>query len=236
MHRKAAPVLVLFVFLVGNAAAGMVGCGNATGADVNGGAKGDGAPAHQIVFATGEISGAYYRVGAVLASLWSKEVRDTEVVTRPTGGAMANLKMLSNAEADIGLSASNTALRAYNGTPPFQVPASELRAIAALYPEVFHFVARRNSGLRLVSDIRGLRVAVGGRLGGTHLTTRELLEAHGLSADSIRVEYLSFSEAVFAMEAGMVDVAVIGAGVPPPAVQDAAAMTDIRLLSVDPGK
>lgn len=189
-----------------------------------------------LSLATGEISGTYNRVGSMLASLWSHPTENVRVITQATGGSMANLTMLSRGEVDLALAASNSAYRAYSGSPPFRQPVKQLRAVASLYPEVFHFIVTRESPLSRVSEIRGLRVAVGSKLGGTHLTAREVFEAHGIAPEDIQTEYLSFSEAVFALQAGMVDVVVIGAGIPTRAVEDAAAMTDIKLLEVDPEK
>ncbi|NPV70444.1 MAG: TAXI family TRAP transporter solute-binding subunit [Firmicutes bacterium] len=189
-----------------------------------------------LVFATGEISGAYNRVGSVLASLWSRNVESLRVVTRSTGGSMANLTMLSRGEVDVAFAASNSAYRAFAGQAPFKEPVRGLRAVAALYPEVFQFIARKESTARSISDLKGLRVAVGSRSGGTHLTFLELLKAHHLDPEDMQLEYLSFSEAVFAMQANMIDVAVVGAGIPTPAIEDMAAMFDIKLLEVDPDR
>jgi len=188
----------------------------------------------ELSLATGEISGAYNRVGSTLASLWSNHDGGIRVKTRSTGGSVANLTMLAKGEVDLALAASNSAYRAYSGSFPFTEPVKKLRAIAALYPEVFHFLARRDSGLEYISDIRGLRVAMGSRLGGTHLTAWEVFRAHGIGPDDVRPEYLAFSEAIFAMQAGMVDVAVIGAGIPAPAVEDAATIMEVKLLGVRP--
>lgn len=191
---------------------------------------------HDLIFATGEMSGTYTRVGSVLASLWSSALKSVKVTTQSTGGSTANLMMLGRGEVDLALSASNSAYRAYMGIGPFEQPIDRLRAIAALYPEVFHFVVRKDSPFAYISEIKGLRVAVGSRMGGTHLTTREVFQAHGISPEDVRMEYLSFSEAIFALQAGMADVAVIGAGMPTRAVQEAAAMMEIRLLEVEEDK
>ncbi|MGE5542610.1 MAG: TAXI family TRAP transporter solute-binding subunit [Bacillota bacterium] len=226
------------------AAVGVVGSGclpgdRDNGGDVTGNGPGSAEyalPGRSLTIATGEISGAYNRVGSVLAGLWSRGIDSLQVNTRSTGGSMANLTMLSRGEVDLAFAASNSTYRAFAGQAPFKEPVRGLKAIAALYPEVFQFIARRDSPAKSILDLKGLRVAVGSKSGGTHLTFIELLEAHHLRPEDIHIEYLSFSEAVFALQANMVDVAVIGAGIPTPAVEDMAAMFDIKLLAVDVDK
>ncbi len=51
-----------------------------------------------------------------------------------------------------------------------------IRALAALYPEVVHIVARADAGIRTVADLKGKRVVVGDVGSGTEQNARQILE------------------------------------------------------------
>lgn len=63
-----------------------------------------------------------------------------------------------------------------------------------------------------------------------------MLEAHGLTYDDIKPEFMGFGEAVTAMQDKTIDAAIIGAGIPTAAVVDAAATIEITLLQVEQEK
>jgi len=190
--------------------------------------------AEQFSIATGGTAGTYYPIGSAIASVVSKYVPGVKMNAEATGASVANLRMLKAKKVDFIMAASNTAYGAYSGEPPFDKdPVKNLRGIAALYPEVFQFVVRKDSGIKSFYDLRGKKVAVGAPGSGTERTAKLVLAAHGLTYGDIKPQFLSFAEAMTALKDRVVDCAIVGAGVPTPAVIDAAMLIDINLLSVD---
>jgi TRAP transporter TAXI family solute receptor len=188
----------------------------------------------RLSLATGGVTGTYYPIGAAIAKVLSSNVPNLEVTAEATGASVANLKMMRSGDVDLIMGASNTAFAGFTGDEPFNDGAvTNMRAIMALYPEVFQFIVPKDSGLKKVGDVKGKRVVVGAPGSGTERTVKLLLAAYGLEYSDIRPEFLSFGEGVTAMKDKLVDVAVVGAGIPTSAVVDASTSMAIDLLEVD---
>ena len=185
-----------------------------------------------LSIATGGTTGVYFPIGSAIAQAINTH-DDYRINTQSTGGSIANMRMVDNDEVELFLSASNTAYAGLTGDEPFDKPIDHIRAIAALYPETFQFVVRKDSGMETLYDLKGKRIAVGAPGSGTERTGRLMLEAHGITYDDITPEFLGFGEAVTALQDQGIDAAIIGSGIPTAAVVDAAASMDIHLLTVD---
>ncbi|MGE5483612.1 MAG: TAXI family TRAP transporter solute-binding subunit [Ignavibacteriales bacterium] len=242
--RKGVIRLVCALTIVSVLAFVVAGCGQ--GAAPGGGASKPGAqeqpkpaeaPKKKLSMATGGVTGTYYPIGAAIAKVISSKVPGLEVTAEATGASVANLKMMRSGEVDLIMSASNTAFGAYQGQEPFNDGAvKNMRAIMALYPEVFQFVVRQDSGLRSIADLKGKKVVVGAPGSGTERTAQMILAAYGLSYNDIKPEFLSFAEGVTAMKDKLADVVIIGAGIPTSAVVDASSSLPISLISLDEAK
>lgn len=190
---------------------------------------------NSLSIATGGTTGVYYPVGSAIAQAINTD-KNYKVSVQSTGGSIANIRMADSGEVQLFLSASNTSFSAFKGEDPFEKEMDKIKSIASLYPETFQFVVRADSGMETVSDLKGKKVAVGAPGSGTERTGRLMLQAHGISFDDIKVEFLNFGEAVTALQDKSVDAAIIGSGIPTAAVVDAASSMDINLLTVDEAK
>ena len=216
----------------------LTACGgsSAPGGDTNANeSSSSNAPTQSFSIGTGTSTGTYFPVGVGIAKAIS-EGTNYELNAESTGGSIQNLQLLNSGELQLALSASNTAYAAYNGEEPFEQPITKIRAIAALYPEVFQFVVRKDSGIESFEDLAGKKVAMGSPGSGTERTGKLILEAHGLTYDDFKPEFISFSDAVTGLKDKTIDAAIVGAGIPTAAVVDAAASMDIKLLSLDSEK
>lgn len=189
----------------------------------------------RVSVATGGTSGTYYPIGSGITAITTKYVDGVEATAESTGASVANSKMLRDGKIEFILCSASTALSAYSGEgEAFEgKPADNMRGIASLYPEVFQFITLNGSGLEKVSDLKGKRVAVGAAGSGTERIAKILLEAHGVTYDDIDEQFLGFGEAVTALKDRLIDVAIVGSGLPTSAVVDASASLDINLLEVD---
>ena len=72
------------------------------------------------------------------------------------------------------------AYNAYTGVDQFKdKPAKNLRFIASLYPETIQIVARADSGIKTVKDIKGKRLVPGDRGSGTEVDSLNVLGIYG---------------------------------------------------------
>ena len=137
-------------------------------------------------------------------------------------------------KAEIAFSISDSATQAYEGSGPFegQEPMENLRAMAAIYPNVIQLVTTEDSGIKSFTDLKGKRVSVGDRNSGTEINARMIFEAHGMTYDDVKVDYLSFGESIDQIKNGMIDAAVISSGLPNSAVTDLSVTHQVRLIPI----
>ena len=190
----------------------------------------------RFTLATGGVAGTYYPIGGAMANIVTKLVPGIEITAESTGASVANLKMAGQGEVDFLMGASNTTFAAYSGDEPFDKAVKNIRGIAALYPETFQFIVRKDSGIKNIDDLKGKRVVVGAPGSGTERTVKLVLSIYGITYNDLTPEFLSFSEGVTALKDRTIDCAIVGAGIPTAAVIDAAASMDIALLPIDKEK
>lgn len=189
-------------------------------------------PPIALTLATGGQGGAFYALGPVLARFWSEHIPALEVRTEP-GGSGLNVEWLQDARADIAFTQADIAYAAYSrGTDADSRPHLQLRAIAVLWMNTVHVAVPKDSAARTVGDLRGRRVGVTSRGGGTETLARVVLGAYDLTYADITPQFGTFVETVAEMRDGRTDAAFVVAGVPAVAVTDLSRRTDVRLLPI----
>jgi len=147
----------------------------------------------------------------------------------PTAGTGANLQSLQTGEAELAFSVANAVYAAYGGLDAqFRPSASNLRAIAVLYPSSVHVLVPAMSEARTFSDLRG-RVAVGPA--GSGFTGTMLIQQFVTSDRLVVDQTLSLTDVPEALTAGQVDAAVIVAADPVEVVARATA-NGARLIPI----
>jgi hypothetical protein len=155
-------------------------------------------------------------------------------VAQSSSGSVANVKDIAAGRIESGFVQSDVAFWAYSGTEAFEDEGRQgnLRAIANLYPESFHIVVRRDSGIGAVSDLLGKRVALDEVGSGTLVGAQLVLGAFGLTEDTIEVAYLKSDDAIEKLVAGELDAFFLIAGYPAKVIQWANENTEISLVPI----
>jgi TRAP transporter TAXI family solute receptor len=182
---------------------------------------------------TGGTGGIYYPLGGALASRMSLADSTRQFTAEVTGGSVENVNRVIAGQIDLGFSLAVTAFQAYQGSDDVPAPATGLRIVAPLYPNVTHVLVSRSSTAATLSDFRGRRVSVGSAGSGTEQISEQLLALHGLSYDDVDVRYLTFSESAAALRDGAIEGAILSVGYPAAAVLEATTTGDVRLLGID---
>jgi TRAP transporter TAXI family solute receptor len=197
---------------------------------------------------TGGVAGTYYPIGGLIADIISHPpgarpcnrggscgVPGLVGIAQSSNGSVANVNAISSRTLESGFAQSDVAYWAYSGTGIYEgePKVDQLRAIANLYPESLHLVARKDAGIASVEDLVGKRVSLDEPGSGTLVDARIILDAYGISEDDLEAEYVKPSVAVAKMREGELDAFVIVAGYPTASVVEVCATIGCELIPID---
>jgi TRAP transporter TAXI family solute receptor len=198
--------------------------------------------------ATGGTAGTYFPIGGLIANAISNPpgsrtcadggscgVPGVVATAVASNGSVANVSAVATGSAQSGFTQSDVAYWAFNasgiyeGRPKVEV----LRAIANLYPESFHLVARKGAGIKTIKDLKGKRVSLDEPGSGTLVDARLILAAYGLTEKDLKAEYLKSQQAADKLKDNALDAFFSVSGWPLAAIAELAATTGIDLVPID---
>ncbi len=189
-----------------------------------------------ISIATGGTGGAYFPIGAGLADIINKKLVGYNASAEVTAASKVNCIMVNDGKSDIALVLGDTLSYGYKGEKlgGFTKPLTNLRVIANIYANTIQIVARKDSGITKLTDLKGKKVSVGAPGSGTEINARQIFAAAGMSyGDFGRTDYLSFSESADQMKNRAIDVTLMSSGLPNPGIMDIATSQDITLVPIE---
>jgi TRAP transporter TAXI family solute receptor len=176
---------------------------------------------------TGNPGGTFYFLGAGFASLFNKYVPEVRVIAESTAASEENFHYLMRKKIDLALVSINVLEPALEK----KMDLSGIRLVSLGNTSDRHWIVRKDSPVKSVSDFRGRKVVVGPPgSGGLVASKKELYAACGLTFDDFKPAYLSMSESITALKDETVDVGMVGAGYPVASVLDIARQISIRLI------
>ena len=187
-----------------------------------------------FILGTGGTAGTYYALGGDIAALWMKHL-DVDVTPTATAASKANILMINEGEAELAFAQNDTMFYAATGDQEvFNGEKIESFAgIGSLYPEAVQIVVGADTDIKKVGDLKGKNVSIGAVGSGTMYNSLQVLEAAGLGKDDVKAQYLNFAESAEAFQNRQVDALFITAGIPNPAIIEAANKRPIRLLVLE---
>ncbi len=184
---------------------------------------------------TGGTAGTYYPIGGILANAISQPP-NLVLTAVASNGSVANVNSIMGGSLESGFSQADVAYWAFTGTGIWdgRPKAADLRAIANLYPESIHLVARKGAGIKSVADLKGKRVSLDEPGSGTLVDARIILGAWGLKDSDVRAEYLKPNQAGDKMKDGAMDAFFFVGGFPAGAISELATTgSGIELVPID---
>lgn len=197
---------------------------------------------------TGGTGGTYYPMGGLIAQAISNPpgsracdqggscgVPGLVAIAQSANGSVANINAIYSGTLESGFAQSDVAYWAYTGTGIYKDKSkvAKLRAIANLYPESIHLVARKGAGIASVRDLKGKRVSLDEPGSGTLVDARLILEAYGLSEDDVRADYIKPTPAINKIKDGQLDAFFIVAGYPTGSVAELASSAGAELVPIE---
>lgn len=195
------------------------------------------------IMATASTGGTYYPVGVAISTLVKIKLENAHKVGMSavsSAGSGENIRLMRDGEAQFGILQGLFGYYAATGTGPVaeQGPQEFVKSVAALWPNVEHFVvAASKAPTGTMADfaaLKGESVALGARNSGTIGSNNEILKGFGLDiySDFTLVEG-GYGPAAEALQNGQVSGISTPAGVPVSALSQlfASAGDNVRLLT-----
>ncbi|MBD2105994.1 TAXI family TRAP transporter solute-binding subunit [Nodosilinea sp. FACHB-13] len=176
---------------------------------------------YRLVLASGGSTGEYYAFSQAFAQVVARNHPTIAIEVLETDGSLQNMDLLKTNAAQLALVQSDT---------PVQPP---VRAVALLFPELFHLLARTNTNINGVADLRGKRVALMPKGSGSYALFWPLVQHYGLSADTVTVLPMPVDQAHAALATGKVDALFRVITLGNPAVGKLLQTGTTRLIPID---
>jgi len=184
--------------------------------------------------ASGPREGMYYRnMHAFEQHLRNKTIK---ISNYQTDGSVENCNLLQNQSVDVAIVQSNIAAMAFRGQGPFKErgPLSDLRALASLYPEMVHVIVSGKSGITTLEGLKGKRIDIGLPESGSRVDSLRIIETLGYRlSDFTEVREKGIADAIGALKNGTLDGFFVTIHAPARALQDLAALEEIRILPLN---
>jgi TRAP transporter TAXI family solute receptor len=197
---------------------------------------------------TGGTAGTYFPIGGLIANAISNPpgsrtcadggscgVPGVVATAVASNGSVANVNAINSGSMQSGFTQSDVAYWAYNASGIYEgrPKVDTLRAIANLYPESFHLVARKGSGIKSIKDLKGKRMSLDEPGSGTLVDARLILAAYGMTEKDVKAEYLKPQQSADKLKDGALDAFFSVSGWPQGAIAELSATTGIDLVPID---
>jgi TRAP transporter TAXI family solute receptor len=169
---------------------------------------------------TGELNAVYYPVGKAICKVIAPDLRDQSIRCSPetTPGSAYNIGGVESGDLEFGIVQSDVQFAAVRGIGAWNGrPASDLRSVLSLYPELVTVIARAGANIHVFQDLAGKRINVGNLGTGTRVTWEAMAAERG-SKENERLTALNAGEAMSALCSGAIDANFLIVGHPSPLV------------------
>jgi TRAP transporter TAXI family solute receptor len=189
-----------------------------------------------ISIGTGGVTGVYYPTGGAICRLVNKIRKETGIRCSPesTDGSIYNINTIRAGEMEFGVAQSDWQYHAYHGTSKFADKGKfeKLRAVFSVHREPVTIIARDDSGIKNVTDLKGKRVNIGNVGSGMRATWEVMEKALGWTrTDLALASELESSEAGQAVCDNKIDAYFWLVGHPSALTQASLATCDAHLVN-----
>ena len=175
----------------------------------------------RLSIATGNTTGVYYTLGGAYAEAINQQTGGKlKATAAETSASVQNIQQLVAGTYQVAFSLADTAVDAVNGTGSFK-QKQPVAALSRLYPNYTQVIARTDTGINSIADMRGKRVSTGAPNSGTEVIANRMLEAAGLDpAKDIQAQRTELGKTVDGMKDGSIDAMFWSGGLPTGGITD----------------
>lgn len=136
----------------------------------------------ELTIGTGSEHGLYFPIAKLIATeIAAENSGRITLKPQPSGGSTENINNLLAGSIALAFAQSDKQYQAVQGRAEWnRQPQARLRFLFSLYPETVCLLAAEESGVRMIEDLRGKRVAIGNEGSGQRHNAIQILKATGL--------------------------------------------------------
>jgi TRAP transporter TAXI family solute receptor len=176
-------------------------------------------PPKKIVISTGSNTGTYYKLAQQYQEELAKEGIELEILT--STGSKENIGRLLNDQADIAFIQGGTGNN-----------EATLQSLGSLYYEPLWIFVKTDINAEKLTELSGLRIAIGKEGSGTRVLATELLQLNHIDQQPAQLLPLSSSDAATAIIQDQCDVALMVASGDSETVQQLLRSDKVKLLQL----
>jgi TRAP transporter TAXI family solute receptor len=154
------------------------------------------APPRHITIATGQPGGGYYKLGQEYSRILARD--KVFLTVKKTNGSVENLRLLT--DKNIGVD-----VIFMQGGVGTMALSKDMVSLGSVYYEPLWVFYRADLPIRHLTDMRGMKIAVGLEGSGTKVLSLKLLAFNGVTPENSRFLYLGLVESVEKLLAGDID-------------------------------
>jgi hypothetical protein len=186
----------------------------------------------RLAFSGGPDGGTFQYFSNAISIRLSKNIANLEVSNMASAGSVENLRRLNSGDADYGIVYSGDLFLGMNGKLVNDTRKyTKVYAMAYLYGSPGHMIVLDGSGVNMVKDLAGKRVAVGPAGSGAAASAQRFLTTMGLW-DKITPEYIGYNQGASSLGDKLIDALWVFAGYPNSSVIQAASSNKIVILNI----
>ena len=190
-----------------------------------------------VSIAAGWVTGAYFPMAGAISRIAWKHLKDDgiKVTAESSGASVANAKLIGAGDTDFAILQNDIAFYAHNGKDGVvKRPMKNLLGVATLFPEHCQIIARKDSKIKSVADLRGKKVAIGPVGSGTTENAAQILDAWGMTFEDLgKTEQLTASQAADYMKDGRLDAAFYSVALGAAVITDTALMIPMDIVPIE---
>ena len=186
-----------------------------------------------ITVLTGPTSGIYFPIGGAFSKVLGDMGYKTSATA--TGATAENINAILTGQGELAIAMSDSVIQAVEAFGAYEgkEPATDLRAMMGLWPNVCQIVTTADSGIKKFEDMKGKKVGVGAPNSGVELNAILMFEAYDMTYDDCKVDYLSYGEAIDQMKNGQCDVAFVTSGLGNATIKELGVTKEIVFVPVE---
>ncbi len=190
-----------------------------------------------ITIGTAGQTGIYYVVGQSICKFFNRNsaTHGYRCTAPATGGSIANLNGIAAGDLDLATVQSDWQYHALKGTSTFadSGPNEKLRSVFSAHPDVVTVVARADSGIETLDDLRDKKVNIGNPGSGSRATAEVLLDTIGIKVEDLALaSELKSAEQSQALCDNKIDAMIFSAGHPVGNIKEATVACDTVFLQL----